>query len=74
MKSALKEKRIKILGERIKQLRIEQKLSQIQLAFEAGIPREQLGRIEKGQISTGINTIFKLSDALNIPVKDLFDF
>ena len=67
-------KGIKQLGKRIKKLRLEQKISQSQLAFESGISREQLGRIENGKINTSVSNIFAISKALNIELKDIFDF
>jgi hypothetical protein len=44
------------------------------LANDANIPINQVGRIERAEIYTSINTIYKLAYALNIPVKELFDF
>ena len=68
------EKEIKKLGKRIKNLRLEQKVSQAQLGFEAGISREQLGRIETGKINTSVSNIFAIAKALNISAEDLFGF
>lgn len=34
----------------------------------------QISRIELGQINTSIDTVKKIADALNIDVKELFDF
>ena len=49
------------------------KVSQAQLAFEAGISREQLGRIESGKINTRVSNIFAIAKALNVELKDVFD-
>ena len=68
------DKGIKQLGKRIKKLRLEQKVSQIQLAFESGISREQLGRIESGKINTSVSNIFAIAKALNVELKDVFEF
>lgn len=68
------DKSIKLLGKRIKKLRLEQKVSQTQLAFESGISREQLGRIEAGKINTSISNIFAIAKALNIELNEIFDF
>lgn len=74
MKYIIDEKGIKSLGKHIKKLRLEQKASQAQIAFEAGISREQLGRIEAGKINTSVSNIFAIAKALDIPAKELFDF
>ncbi|NHM01689.1 helix-turn-helix transcriptional regulator [Flavobacterium sp. KDG-16] len=47
-------------------------LSQELLSFDANIPRNQIGRIERGEISTSITTLQKICKALNIEIKDLF--
>lgn len=65
---------IRKLGKRIRQLRIEQKISQAQLAFEAEIPRMQVVRIENGTVNTSVSSINAIAKALNIPVKEIFDF
>jgi transcriptional regulator with XRE-family HTH domain len=65
---------LQTLGKRIKELRKSQKISQSQLAFEAGIPREQIIRIEKGQINTTVKTLNAIAHALNLKLKEVFDF
>ncbi len=62
------------LGRKINALRKEQKVSQAQLAFECGITRELLSKIESGKINTTLKTLLGLTEALNIHFKDLFDF
>lgn len=64
-------KAITLLGKRIKNLREEQGISQSQLAFESEIPRNQVGRIERGEINTSISTLFAISKALNISITEL---
>jgi DNA adenine methylase len=61
-------------GLRLKQLRELYTLSQQQLAEKAGIGREQISKIESGQVNVTIETINRLSSALGISVKDLVTF
>ncbi|WP_395043948.1 helix-turn-helix domain-containing protein [Flavobacterium sp.] len=63
----------KKLGERIKEIRISKKLSQEMLANDADIPINQIGRIERAEISTSLQTIYKIIKALDIKIKDLFN-
>lgn len=65
---------MKAFGKRLHTLRIERNFSQEQLANDADMPINQVGRIERGEINTTISTAFALSNALNISTKDLFDF
>lgn len=61
-------------GVKIKEIRRIQKISQDQLSFESGISKNQISRIERGEINTGLSTIIILADALNVSLKDLFDY
>lgn len=63
---------LKNVGEKIRKKRIELHLSQELLSFDANIPRNQIGRIERGEISTSITTLYKICKALNTEIKDLF--
>lgn len=61
-------------GDRIKYLREKQNIPQSKLAQTTGIVREQISRIENGQINPTLETVFRLSEALNITMSELFDF
>lgn len=63
---------IKSVGEKIRLRRLEINLSQELLSYDANIPRNQVGRIERGEISTTITTLHKICKALKIDIKDLF--
>lgn len=63
---------IKSVGEKIRLRRLEVNLSQELLSFDANIPRNQVGRIERGEISTSITTLHKICKALKIEIRDLF--
>lgn len=63
---------IKSVGEKIRKRRLELNLSQELLSYDANIPRNQVGRIERGEINTSITTLHKISKALKIDIKELF--
>ena len=65
---------MKAFGKNLKALRNDAKLSQEDLAQDGDISISQIGRIERGEINTTISTLFVLAKALNIEVRDLFDF
>ena len=54
-------------------MRINKKFSQFDLSIECGIPKNQIGRIERGLISPTIKTIIKISNGLKTHPKELFD-
>lgn len=61
-------------GKNLRKIRKANKLSQEDLANDADIPINQIGRIERGEISTTISTLFAISQALELEVGDLFSF
>lgn len=58
----------------LKLIRIGKGLSQETLAYEADIPINQVGRIERGEINTTISTIYSMAKALKIHPKELLNF
>ena len=74
MKKKPDRKFLKALGKKARELRKENKMSQDQLAFEVGIRREQIIRIEAGSQSTGIDVLKKVADVFDIKLKELLDF
>lgn len=65
---------IKNLGIHIRQLREKKGLSQQDLADDCGIPRNQIGRIERAKINTGIKTLIRIANALDIELVELLSF
>ncbi len=61
-------------GKRIKFLRENARLTQEKLAEKAGISLDYLGKIEVSINKPGIKTILKLANALELPIKELFEF
>ena len=43
-------------------------------ALQADIEYSQLSKIERGATNTTISTVYALSEAMDIPVKEFFDF
>lgn len=62
------------VGSRIRELRINMGLSQEKLAFKAGIDRTYLAGIESGKRNATITSIEKIVSALEISMKDFWDF
>jgi ribosome-binding protein aMBF1 (putative translation factor) len=71
-RSAEKQIFLKELGKRVKEGRENIGLSQFQLAIEAEIPKNQVGRIERGEINTSIFTLKRIAEALKIELYKLF--
>ncbi len=65
---------IKAFGIKLREVRKLKKLSQEQLAYSADLELSQISRIERGIINTSISQVFQIARALEIHVKELFDF
>lgn len=61
------------IGNKIKMLRAENNLSQFQLSIEVGIPKNQVGRIERAEINTTVLTLSKIAIVFKVDIKFFFD-
>lgn len=60
------------IGESIKYIRIQKKMTQKELGEKlGGIPQQQIGRWENGKATPKLDTIQKIATALEVPVADL---
>ena len=64
----------KSVGNRIRQLRKERKLTQDDLADLSLLDRTYITSVERGHRNISIVNLEKISKALNIEIKELFDF
>jgi transcriptional regulator with XRE-family HTH domain len=61
-------------GNRVRKLRKNKGWSQEEFADECGLHRTYIGAIERGERNVSLNNIHAIARALNIPVKELFDY
>lgn len=64
----------KKVGMNIRVERIRKNISQEGLADMAELARSTMGIVERGEKSPSLQTIAKISNALNIDIRKLFDF
>ena len=62
------------LGRNIFNLRRQKGLSQNQLAEKVGISREHLAKIETAKRCVSLGLLIDISEALEVPVRDFFDY
>jgi transcriptional regulator with XRE-family HTH domain len=74
VKNLSKKQFLKRVGKRLREFRKSRSMSQEALASEAKVSISQIGRIEQGEADSNLRTLKKLSTALNISLKELFDF
>jgi transcriptional regulator with XRE-family HTH domain len=59
------------LGNKIKTLRLKDKLSQEDLAYKAGIERSYMGKIERGEGNPSFKKIVDIANALSVNPSEL---
>lgn len=62
----------RITGQVIGRLRVQQGLSQEDLAKRAGIARSHLAMIENGKKSASVETLWKVAEGLGISLSEMF--
>ncbi|MBO9619325.1 MAG: helix-turn-helix transcriptional regulator [Niabella sp.] len=63
---------ISLLGERLRKLREQKKLTQLDMEINSGINRTEISRIENGQKNIEFLTLVKLAIALDAELEDFF--
>lgn len=63
---------LKVLGERLRRLRLDRQLSQTRLAQLSGLHYQFFGRIELGHAEPAAITLLHLAHALDVPIAELF--
>ena len=61
-------------GKRLHELRVEADITQEMLADEIGVTIESISNFERGIHGPKFENLEKIADALNVPVKKLFEF
>lgn len=75
MASMEKTELLKIIGQNIKNTRVKKGLTQVDLVgrIEAQIDTTNISRIEKGRTNATIHTLFRISQALEVPLSTICD-
>ena len=63
----------KFIGQRIRNYRTQQNLSQEKLAEMAGCHPTYIGQLERGEKNATLESVEKIASALNIPLSRLFE-
>lgn len=60
------------IGNVVRELRLKDKLTIVEVATQAGISRGMVSKIENGQVSSSLETLSKLAQALGVSLSHLF--
>jgi transcriptional regulator with XRE-family HTH domain len=65
------EEALKLIGEKIREIRVSKQISQEALANTCDIDYSQINRMELGKVNFGVSYLFRIADALEVDPKDL---
>jgi transcriptional regulator with XRE-family HTH domain len=66
----VRERRL-LFGEAVRERRLAAGLSQEALAERCGFDRKSISRVETGAFSPSLDRVYRLADALEVPIDDL---
>lgn len=62
-----------LIGDKIKELRIRKGITQQDLAAKCNFEKSNMSRIESGRTNLTVKTLFSISIALGVKLRDLVD-
>lgn len=65
---------LKDFGIHLRKLRMEKRISQQNLELQAGISKNQIGNIERGEVNITLITATAIAKALEIPLHELYNY
>jgi transcriptional regulator with XRE-family HTH domain len=73
MAAPVKPRQIQLVGRKIRELRKERKLTQVELAARLGIQQSDLSRMEKGEYRVSLDTLFRVLAEFRMSMSEFFD-
>lgn len=64
---------LELVGRKIRQLRRQRKLTQVELAEKIGVHQSDLSRMEQGEYKVGLDTLLKILATFDLSIGDFFD-
>jgi transcriptional regulator with XRE-family HTH domain len=69
----MKTRQIQLVGRKIRELRKERKLTQVELSARLGIQQSDLSRMEKGEYRVSLDTLFRILAEFRMSIGEFFD-
>src|SRR5436309_15410962 len=64
---------LELVGRKIRQLRRQRKLTQVELADKIGIHQSDLSRMEQGEYKVGLDTLLKILGTFDLNIGEFFE-
>ena len=73
MAAAERIRQVQLVGRKIRELRKEHKLTQVELSARLGIQQSDLSRMEKGEYRVSLDTLFRILAEFKMSIGEFFD-
>jgi len=73
MATAEKIRQVQLVGRKIRQLRKEHKLTQMELSSRLGIQQSDLSRMEQGEYRVSLDTLFRILAEFKMSIGEFFE-
>lgn len=71
MPSIIRSQHHRALGDAVRDLRVAQRISQEELGFRAGLHRNYVGAVERGELNPTYGVLLRLCGGLRVPLAEL---
>lgn len=71
--AAEKIRQVQLVGRKIRELRKEHKLTQVELSSRLGIQQSDLSRMEKGEYRVSLDTLFRILAEFKLSIGEFFE-
>jgi transcriptional regulator with XRE-family HTH domain len=71
--AAEKIRQVQLVGRKIRELRKEHKLTQVELSSRLGIQQSDLSRMEKGEYRVSLDTLFRILAEFKVGIGEFFE-
>jgi transcriptional regulator with XRE-family HTH domain len=71
--AAEKIRQVQLVGRKIRELRKEHKLTQVELSARLGIQQSDLSRMEKGEYRVSLDTLFRILAEFKLSIGEFFE-
>jgi transcriptional regulator with XRE-family HTH domain len=73
MAAPAKTRQIQLVGRKIRELRKQRKLTQVELSARLGIQQSDLSRMEKGEYRVSLDTLFRILAEFKMGIGEFFE-
>ena len=73
MATPVKTRQVQLVGRKIRELRKQRKLTQVELSARLGIQQSDLSRMEKGEYRDSLDTLFRILAEFKMGIGEFFE-